>query len=89
VSYVVYILQSEKSGQYYIGQTSDLKERLRRHTEGRVRATKGATPWMLIYTEEFVTRGEAVRREREIKSKKNRAFIDRLIESTRGVAQPG
>lgn len=85
----MYILQSKKSGQYYIGQTSNLEDRLKRHNEGGVKATRGAIPWVLMHTERYETRGKAVEREREIKSKKSRAFIERLIESTRGVAQPG
>ena len=85
----MYILRSKKNGRYYVGQTSNLWDRLRRHNEGRVKATRGAIPWVLMHTERYETRRKAVEREREIKSKKSRGFIERLIDNTRGVAQPG
>ncbi|MEK6155051.1 GIY-YIG nuclease family protein [Flavobacteriaceae bacterium 3-367] len=34
----VYILYSHKNGRYYIGQTADLHDRLRRHNAGTERA---------------------------------------------------
>ncbi|TKB97870.1 GIY-YIG nuclease family protein [Pedobacter cryophilus] len=65
-----YILQSLKSGRYYIGHTQNLEERLERHQSGKVTATKNKGPWKIVYTEEFNTKIEANRRELEIKSKK-------------------
>ena len=86
----VYILQSDTSGMFYVGQTEDLHERLARHNDGRVPATRGRGPWRLVYAEEVPTRSEACRRELEIKKHKSRGFIERLItKELRGVAQPG
>ena len=34
MNFYVYILQSEKDQSFYIGQTNDLMERLRRHSRG-------------------------------------------------------
>ncbi len=84
MGFVVYILESEKDKTHYIGQCRDIKERLSRHNEGRVRSTKSRGPWKVIYSEEYHTRSEAVRREREIKKRKSREFVVKLI---RGVAQ--
>ena len=77
--YIVYILQSGKDKSYYVGQTKDITGRLVRHNSGRERYTKLRTPWKLVHREEFETRMEAVRREKEIKSKKSRIYIERLI----------
>ena len=76
--YWVYILQSESTGRYYVGQTKALDQRLRRHNEGRTEANRGRGPWHLVYQEEFQTRQAAVVRERAIKHRKSRAYIETL-----------
>ena len=68
--YYTYILQSLKSGRYYIGHTLDLGARLERHQLEKVTATKNKGPWVIFYTEEYISKIEANRRELEIKSKK-------------------
>ena len=83
MEYWVYILQSEKHGSFYIGHTADLDERIQRHNRGRSPYTKAKLPWKLIYQEEFRSRSEAMRREREIKEKKSRAYIDYLVRASR------
>lgn len=65
----VYVIYSEASEKIYVGYSSDLEARLRSHNE---LATKGWTikfrPWQLIHSETFLTKVEAMRRERELKS---------------------
>ena len=87
MAYHMYIIRSEKDGRYYIGQTKDPEERLTRHNLGHSKATKAKRPWEIVYTEEFATRAEAVQRENELKQKKNKKFIEELV--NRGVAQFG
>lgn len=77
--YFVYILQSAATGRYYIGQTNDVEERLERHNAGLTRSGKRDGPWVLVYREEFERRGEAMRRERAMKSWKSRRAIEKLI----------
>jgi putative endonuclease len=36
-------------------------------------------PWVLMYSEKFPTKLEAVRREMEIKKRKDRRYIEKLI----------
>ena len=57
--YSVYILRNTE-GRLYIGQTSDLELRLRRHNEGKAFWTKGRGPWQLIHSENFTTRSAAM-----------------------------
>jgi putative endonuclease len=83
MSYSVYILKSERTGKYYIGSTGDLKSRLRRHNQGRSTYTKRGIPWQVVYTEQFETRADAVKRERQIKKRKSVAYLKQLIESGR------
>ena len=64
---------------YYVGQTSDLEERLLRQNSGRERYTKSRVPWKLVYAEEYPTRMMALQRESEIKKKKSRIYVETLI----------
>ncbi|OGY45686.1 MAG: endonuclease [Candidatus Buchananbacteria bacterium RIFCSPHIGHO2_02_FULL_38_8] len=77
--YYVYILKSLNSDGYYIGHAKDLNIRLERHNDGKVRSTKSRRPWKVIYTENFNTKQEAYRREKQIKSYKGGAAFKRLI----------
>ncbi|MGA9120858.1 MAG: GIY-YIG nuclease family protein [Bacteroidota bacterium] len=77
--FAVYVLQSESCGSFYVGQTEDTAERVQRHNEGRVPATRGKGPWRVVHTEQYATRSEACRRERQIKAQKSREYITRLV----------
>lgn len=77
--YYVYLLESEVDGSFYIGYTSNVKNRLWEHNFGRTRYTKLKRPWKIVYKEEFISRGEAVKRERYLKSLKSRKFLEKII----------
>ena len=64
---------------YYVGYTEDITVRLAQHNEGISTFTAKATDWVLKYTEEFMSRKEAQKREMEIKNKKSRKYIEWLI----------
>lgn len=66
--YFVYILFSKRDKKLYVGCTSDVGERLKRHNRGEVKTTKHRTPLVLIHIEEFKDKGEAFNRERFFKS---------------------
>jgi len=83
MAFCVYILQSESSGRYYVGQTHNLEERVAYHQGNYSKALKNRGPWKLVHVEEFATRSEAVRRERYIKQQKDRGFIDALCGASR------
>ena len=77
--FYTYILKSFRSGRYYIGHTQNLEERLKRHQTGKVTATKNKGPWAIFYTEKYISKIEANRRELEIKSEKSRIYIEKII----------
>jgi len=77
--YYIYILYSKKFDRYYTGQCEDVDIRFKRHNDRGVPSTKPFVPWELVYTEVFATRAEAVSREKEIKNKKSRKYIETLI----------
>jgi len=76
--YWVYVLELE-NGKYYVGQTNDLRRRLREHREGRSPFTRRNPMRKLVYWETFSTRGEAMKREKIIKSGKGREWIQRTL----------
>ena len=75
----IYILYSVKYDRFYIGQCEDVDKRLMRHNNKGVPSTKPYVPWQLVYTETFTSRSEATYREKEIKNKKSRKYIEYLI----------
>ena len=80
----MYILQSEVSGSYYVGHTHDLSLRLVHHNDAWTISTKAGRPWKLVYSERYDSKGNAMRREKEIKRMKSRVFIERLISHAGG-----
>jgi putative endonuclease len=77
--YKVYILYSLSLEQYYVGSSNNIDDRVFRHNNSGSRSTKKAKDWVLMYTEEYPSRPEAVRREQEIKKKKSRKYKEMLI----------
>jgi len=71
----VYILQSQASARYYCGQTSNLSDRLQRHSDGRSKATKAGRPWSLVWTKDVLSRAEAVRLESKIKKRGIKRYL--------------
>ncbi len=80
--YFVYILQSRDGGWYYTGYTTDIRTRLEDHNRGASRSTRRRRPWKVVHVEEYVKKRDALRREREIKRMKSRAYICELIKET-------
>ena len=55
-------------GTLYCGWTNDVEKRLAAHSRGTAsRYTRSRRPVRLVYLEAFETRGEAMRREAEVK----------------------
>ncbi len=78
--FFVYILEcSDKNRTLYTGQTARLTERILEHMRGDGgRYTRGRLPVVLVHAETYPTRGEAMKRERQIK-KMTRKQKERLI----------
>ena len=81
--YFLHILQCETTGRFYIGQTQDVPERLAYHNANYSKSLKNRGPWRLVYTEQYKTRSEAMLRERQLKSWKDRRMIERLLSASR------
>ena len=66
----MYIVKSEIADRYYIGSAVDVDKRIAIHNSGRARWTRRYQPWVLVHTEQYATRGEAITRERFLKKLK-------------------
>ncbi|NIA02378.1 MAG: GIY-YIG nuclease family protein [Nitrospirae bacterium] len=65
--FYVYIARCN-DGSLYTGYTVDLAEREKKHNEGDgARYTRGRGPVKIVYSEEFETKSEAMKRECQIK----------------------
>ena len=78
--YTVYVIESLK-GSRYTGHTNDLPRRLSEHNNGLCKTTKANTNWQIIYAEIFQTRGEALKRERWLKSGVGREYLKQIMEN--------
>ena len=79
MSYFTYILQSQKDGRFYIGQTQDISIRFKKHNKGLSKYTSKFTPWNLIWFKELKYRKEAYAFEQHLKKMKSRQKIIKLI----------
>lgn len=73
--YKVYAISSKNKNYIYVGQTSNLDERLRRHNAGSNKTTSPYAPFNLIYTEDCEDRISARSREKYFKSGIGKEFL--------------
>ena len=82
MSYFAYVLLNP-DGRTYVGHTNDLDRRLFQHNDpeyhGTLHTKRFPGPWTLIHAEEFSSRSDAMRRERELKSGKGREFVKAIV----------
>ncbi|MDO6603564.1 GIY-YIG nuclease family protein [Arenibacter palladensis] len=75
MDYVVYILFSETTDRYYVGQTINIERRLVTHNNGGKKYTSKGRPWILIKTYPCIDRIEAVQLERKIKKRGIKRYL--------------
>ena len=85
MNHSVYVLYSLKDKKLYVGQTNNLEKRFKLHLSGEIEATKHRQPLEIIYQENFATRGEAMTRERFLKSlwgaREKRKILDNYLKT--------
>jgi len=75
----VYVLKSLKNGKRYVGYTArSVQERFLEHNSGKSTFTRQNRPFMLIYSEEYQTKIEAMKREKFLKSGQGRKILDSI-----------
>ena len=83
---IVYALYNQTRNKIYIGQSSKLNIRIKRHNKELVTKKNSYTSlndgkWIVVYKEEHITRIEAIKREKQLKSAKGREFIWKIIKN--------
>jgi len=84
MSFITYVLYNTNRDKIYIGYTSDLKSRLKRHnntlpTKISSFTAKNSGKWKVVYKEDYPTKKEAMLREKQLKSSRGRNFIHSLL----------
>ncbi len=77
--YYTYVLKSNLENELYIGWTKDLRERLKQHNKGLIRATKSRRPFNLIYYEACLNQSGAIAKEKQLKTGFGRAYLKRRL----------
>ncbi|HEV7424460.1 MAG TPA: GIY-YIG nuclease family protein [Candidatus Paceibacterota bacterium] len=77
--FYIYILESTKDKNLYIGYTSDLKNRIKEHNQGLNFSTKRYGTWKIIYYEACREETDARRREKYLKTTQGNRLIKRRI----------
>lgn len=77
--YYTYVLLSAKDKKLYIGYSPDLKQRLKKHTTGKVDATRHRLPMKLIYYEAHLNQSDALRREKYFKTNKGKTTLKQML----------
>jgi len=65
--FYVYVLNSERYKELYIGSTKDLKKRIIEHNTGKVKSTTLKRPYKIVYYEAYGKESDARRREKMLK----------------------
>ncbi len=81
--FYTYILRSAATGRFYVGHTANLLKRIAQHNNNRTHSLKNRGPWQLVHSEEFSTRAQVARRERQIKRMKSHHWIEQLVRASR------
>ena len=75
----VYVLQSKKDKDFYIGCTADLKKRVLLHNTKKVASTKKRAPFVLVYYEAYIDAKDAYFRERYMKTRWGHNYINKTL----------
>ena len=79
--FYTYVLQSQKDEGFYAGFTENLKLRFEQHNKSLVESTKDRRPLKLIYYEACISKSDAIRREKYLKSYHGKMFLKKRLKS--------
>lgn len=75
----VYVLESLKHSNLYIGYADDLRKRLNEHNRGLVFSTKPYKPWRIVHYEAYLNEFDAKRREKYLKTNQGARLLKRML----------
>ena len=81
MTHFVYVIYSVSADKYYIGETSDVNERIKQHNSGFYESSfsKQASDWEIYWMLECKSRSQALKIEQHIKKMRNRKFYANLV----------
>lgn len=83
-----YTLYNKDLNKFYIGFTNNLKRRLKEHRCKKTHTTSRMTGWKLVYYEACLSKRDAQKREKQLKTGFGRGYLKRrLVSYFAGVAQ--
>lgn len=77
--YYVYVLQSQRDKNFYIGFTTNLRNRVNDHNSGWNISTRYRKPLKLIYFEGYLNKRDALGREKFLKSGSGMRYIKKQM----------
>lgn len=80
--FCVYVLLSLKDHQFYIGFTTNLKQKLTDHFHGKSDSTSPRRPFILIYCEYFFSKKDAYNREEYLKTSTGKRMMKLLLKES-------
>ena len=75
----LYIIESLKNGQFYIGSSTDVAKRLKMHNSGRVKATRHKRPYTIKFVQKFEDVHVAQKHERRLKNLKRKDYLEKIV----------
>ena len=79
--FYTYVLLSLKDNKFYVGYSRDVKLRFEKHKKGLVDSTKNRRPLKIIYYEACISKDDALKREKYLKTHYGRMFIHKRLKS--------
>lgn len=80
--YYVYALKSKKYNRIYIGFSKQIKKRLHKHKQGNVYSTKRMGELELVFYEAMISKKDALRREKYLKTTKGKRALKIMLKDT-------
>ena len=77
----IYVLQSLKDKQFYVGYSNNLKKRVKDHNEGKVYSTKFRRLLKLVYYEACLNQQDTTKREKYLKTAWEKRYIKNRLKN--------
>jgi len=79
--FYVYAFYNKNRKVFYIGFTNDLKRRVQEHKNGKTHTTYRMADKLLVYYEACLSKEDAMKREKQLKTGFGRGYLKRRLEN--------
>ena len=80
-TYILLLVDDSKDEKFYVGATSNLRERILRHKNKGMKTTKKFDKIALVYYEACRNKTDALKREKQLKTGFGRGYIKKRLEN--------